>query len=81
MGTMSLSVMVCDGKLVPVDQAKVELSKRVLVATSTTDKSGLASFKLDTMFERTNLMVWVNGKTTQTILVSSGKTCNVTYSK
>jgi hypothetical protein len=73
--------MVSDGTLVPVDQAKVELSKRALVATSTTDKNGIALFKLDTMFENTNLMVWVNGKTTQNIRVLGGTTCNVTYAK
>ena len=81
MGVVSLRIIVYDANQVPVNKAKVELTKRTLVATSTTDDKGVALFRLDAKLERTTVTVWVNGKTTQNILVADDKTFTVTYLK
>ena len=81
MGVVSLRIIVYDANQVPVNKAKVELTKRTLVATSTTDDKGVALFCLDAKVERTPVTVWMNGKTTQKILVADDTTFTVTYLK
>ena len=81
MSVICLSVLVHDENAVPVNKAKVELSKLTLVATSMTNGDGVAVFSLDSKMERIPVMVWVNGKTTQKIFVGNAKSCKVVYTK